>query len=166
MNRENVTRGNNGFTLVELLVVIGIIGVLASISVPLAKAYRIKAEYSNLKSTLRYLMDGMETFYIENDTFYPTSIWGMVRVDRGVERDIPELKYTFPAGHKHRFDIYALNLNWGGMKLNYSYIYVYADFDRDNNGRDDVYLLTMYLRNSTPVEIGGVSYYRNVRQLW
>ncbi|MBU2497497.1 MAG: prepilin-type N-terminal cleavage/methylation domain-containing protein [Proteobacteria bacterium] len=155
-----------GFTLIELLVTVAIIGILGAIAMPLTKAYMVKAEYSSLNATMRYLMDGMETFYIENDTFYPTGVWGSVRVDRGVQRDIPELKYTFPAGHKHRFDIYSLNLNWGTLKLNYSYIYVYADFDRNRNGRDDIYLVYMYLRDGLPYESGGVSYYRRIQQIW
>jgi len=155
----------DGFTLIELMVALAIAGILAAIAIPLSRAYTLKAEYASLSATMRYLMDGMETFYIENDSFYPKGTGGTVRVNRGVRRDIPELKYTFPAGHKHRFIIRSRNTTLRGRKYNYCYMYVYADFDRDRNGRNDIYLVSMYLLDSKPMEVGGVSYYRTIQQL-
>jgi len=153
-----------GFTLIELLVTVAIIGILGAIAMPLTKAYMLKAEYSSLNATMRYLMDGMETFYLENDSFYPTGTFSSLTVNQGAQRDIPELKYTFPAGHKHKFVFQALNLNMGGTQINYSWFYVYADFDRDGNGLPDVYMVYMYLVNGFPYESGGVSYYRRILQ--
>jgi prepilin-type N-terminal cleavage/methylation domain-containing protein len=100
MKQASLAWGNQGFTLVELLVTVSIIGILLGIAVPIANVYRAKAEYSSVLATLRYLMDGEETYLLENDAFYPEG-FGVVSVGRGEEKAIPELKYTFPAGHKH-----------------------------------------------------------------
>jgi len=165
MTRASFKWRKQGFTLIELLVSVSIIGILIGIAVPIANVYREKAEYSNVVATLRYLMDGEETYLLENDTFYPEG-FGMVSVGRGEEKAIPELNYIFPAGHKHSYSILGFNLEWGGGKINISYIYVYADFDRDGNGRNDLYIAMTYLKDGEPMEVGGVPYYRTIQQFW
>jgi prepilin-type N-terminal cleavage/methylation domain-containing protein len=156
-------RRSAGFTLIELMVTLGIVGMLASLAVPLAASYRKKAEYAGLTATLRYLMDGQEAYFIEHDSFYPAGL-GSITVGKGQEKDIPELAYTFPAGHKHRYIITTINLNVGTWKLNYYWIYVYADFDRDGNGQNDLYIATTYFMNNDPITSGGTRYYRLIQQ--
>ena len=99
---NNSIKQQKGFTLVELMVVLAIIGVLLVIAVPLANSYRMRAEYANIASTLRYLMDGQEAYFLDKDSFYPAGS-GSVTINRGQEMEIYELAYNFPAGHKHRF---------------------------------------------------------------
>ena len=161
--RASQLRTQHGFTLVELMVTLGIIGMLASLAVPLASAYRTKAEYASLTATLRYLMDGQEAYFIENDGFYPAG-FGSITVDQGQQKDIPELAYTFPADHKHRYLIRTFNFSWGTWKINYYWIYVYADFDRNGNGQDDLYIAMTYFLNNDPLSSGGTRYYRLIQQ--
>lgn len=165
MTQSSSPKGRSGFTLLELLVTVSLVGILIGIAVPIANVYRLKAEYSRLQTTIRYLMDGEESYFLENDTFYPQG-FGVVRVRQGEEKAIPELNYIFPSGHKHAFYVYALNLAWGSVKYNYTYIYVYADFDRDRNGRNDLYMCMTYLRDNEPLETLGERYYRLTQQLW
>ena len=165
MKRLFSEKKNSGFTLLELMVALCIIGILTGISIPLATAYKLKADYANLELTLRYLMDGEETYFIENGSFYPEN-YGIVTIDRGEQRALPELKYTFPEGHKHRYRILGFNRNLLGYQYNILYIYVYADFDLDGNGRDDLYIAQTYLTNNKPREINGLVYYRSIQQLW
>ena len=162
--RESQLRAQHGFTLVELMVTLGIIGMLASLAVPLASSYRMKAEYASLTATLRYLMDGQETYFIENDSFYPAG-FGSITVNQGQQKDIPELAYTFPADHKHRYIITTINFNFGTWKLNYYWIYVYADFDRNGNGQNDIYIAMTYFMNNDPLSSGGTRYYRLIQQV-
>ncbi len=96
-------RRKGGFTLVELMVALAILGILASMAVLNASRFRAKAEYAAIQSTLRSLMDGEDLYFVENDKFYPDR--GRVNIPSGAQRSIPELAYNFPSGHKHRFTI-------------------------------------------------------------
>lgn len=96
-------RREGGFTLIELMVTLAILGILASIGVLNASRFRAKAEYAAIQSTLRSLMDGEDLYFVENDKFYPDR--GRVNIPSGAQRSIPELAYNFPSGHKHRFTI-------------------------------------------------------------
>ena len=62
----------NGFTLVELLVVVAIIGILASVAIPQFSTYRMKAGNATAKSDLRNVVSAEEAYYsdhIEYTTF-------------------------------------------------------------------------------------------------
>jgi prepilin-type N-terminal cleavage/methylation domain-containing protein len=61
---------NGGFTLVELLIVIAIIGILAGIAVPLFLGERTKAATTEAKSNIQALRLLEEQFFAENSCYY------------------------------------------------------------------------------------------------
>lgn len=67
-------KANRGFTLVELLVVIVILGVLFAIALPSYNSYVGKARRSDAKSALLSVSQAMEKFYTENSTYNNASL--------------------------------------------------------------------------------------------
>lgn len=81
----------SGFTIVELLVVIGIIGVLMALLFPAVQAAREAARCMTCKSHLRQLGLAMQHHYEAYNKF-PSGGWGYLWVgdpDRGTGRDQP-----------------------------------------------------------------------------
>ncbi|VAX21417.1 hypothetical protein MNBD_NITROSPINAE01-39 [hydrothermal vent metagenome] len=66
-------KSKKGFTLVELLIVVAIIGVLAAIAVPAFSSYRAKAFCSAIQADLANIAIGQESYYYENETYLPTT---------------------------------------------------------------------------------------------
>lgn len=165
--RRNCLRDRHGFTLVELMISLAIIGILVATTAPLANTYRLRAEYLDLKTTARYLMDGMETYYIENNDFYPPSPPGStfwwsppLIVSKGEEKYISELKYTFHQGHKnsYTFNRFIMKWNFGFFKINWDWAWVVidTDFDYNRDGKNDTYRIDMWMENDKPKK----DYYR------
>src|SRR6266700_4591512 len=61
-----------GFTLIELMIVVAIIGVLASIAIPLFSNLVAKSKESTTKANLGTLRSALAIYYGENDAWYPT----------------------------------------------------------------------------------------------
>ncbi|MDR2252716.1 MAG: prepilin-type N-terminal cleavage/methylation domain-containing protein [Bifidobacteriaceae bacterium] len=59
---------DQGFSLVELLIVVIIMGILAAIAIPLFMQQRAKAEDSAAKSDLRNLANEVSTFWADSPT--------------------------------------------------------------------------------------------------
>ena len=127
---------SRGFTLVEILIVLGIMGILASISIPNFRSYMEKAELASMQTTLKYLMDGEDFYFLENDAFFA------VNVPSGTAKEIPELGYNFPDGHKNRYRIQVNN----NKRRNRYVITAYCDFDSNGNGKDDRFTATTDIR--------------------
>jgi len=75
-----------GFTLLELIVVIAIIGILATIAMPALIRVPVRAKESVLKTNLRTLRDVIDQHYGDKGK-YPTSLQALV--DEGYIRKIP-----------------------------------------------------------------------------
>jgi type IV pilus assembly protein PilE len=65
---------NNGFTLVELLVVVAIVGILASIAYPSYTSYVLRGKIQEGTSTLSDGRVKMEQFFMDNRTYSSASL--------------------------------------------------------------------------------------------
>ena len=62
-------KDNKGFTLIELMIVVAIIGILAAIAIPNFKNYQLKAKGSESKVNLGAIRTSEESYLAENDVF-------------------------------------------------------------------------------------------------
>ncbi len=77
---------NKGFTIIEMMVVLTIIGLLASLGVKLHKRSIIKAKEAVLKENLYQIRDSLEQYYADKSK-YPEDLETLV--DEGYLRKIP-----------------------------------------------------------------------------
>jgi type IV pilus assembly protein PilA len=61
--------GESGFTLVEILVTLTIIGILVAIAVPSYLGYQQRATKSTAESNLRAALPAVEAYYQDNATY-------------------------------------------------------------------------------------------------
>jgi len=65
--------GQKGFTLIELMIVVAIIGILAAIAIPQFASYRAKAFDKAAQSDIRNIKTALEATYAD-DMGYPGGI--------------------------------------------------------------------------------------------
>lgn len=70
-----VKRHQHGVTLLELMAVVVILGILASIAIPSYRTYVLRAQRSEATAALLRLAAAQEKFYLQNNT-YTTAISG------------------------------------------------------------------------------------------
>jgi len=81
----------NGFTLVELMVVVAIIGVMSAIAIPSYSSYMKKARRADAKVGLQKLADKQERFYLQNNVY--TTLFTATGLNTSTTSD--EGYYTF-----------------------------------------------------------------------
>ncbi len=84
-------RKANGFTLIELMIAVAIIGILAAVAIPAFVKYTKKAKASETSDLLRKMMEGARTYYIE------THSDGVGLAGTAVSRRFPDTVARTPA---------------------------------------------------------------------
>ncbi|MGB4199062.1 MAG: type II secretion system protein [Tepidanaerobacteraceae bacterium] len=87
------TKGDKGFTLIELIVVIAVLGVLATLIIPRVVGVKSKAETAAMDANAKIIRNALERYYLEHDETYPEG-WDDL-FDGGYLNEIPDsFEYT------------------------------------------------------------------------
>ena len=63
------TKDDRGFTLIELMIVIAIIGILAAIAIPQFSAYRVRSYNSAANADLRNATTAQEAYFVDQQDY-------------------------------------------------------------------------------------------------
>jgi type IV pilus assembly protein PilE len=66
-----------GFSLIELMIAVAVVGILAAIAVPSYQAYMTKTNRTEAQTSLVTLASSMESYYTENHTYATATINGL-----------------------------------------------------------------------------------------
>ena len=69
LTRMNKMKDQKGFTLIELMIVIAIIGILAAIAIPQFNAYRKRSYNSSAVADLRNAATAQEAYFVDESTY-------------------------------------------------------------------------------------------------
>jgi general secretion pathway protein G len=88
---ERGARGSDGFTLIELMIVVSIIGILATLAMPSYQSSVVKAKEAALRQDLSTLRDVLDQHKADQGK-YPPSLSALVSA--GYLRGIPKDPFT------------------------------------------------------------------------
>ena len=98
---------HRGFTLIELMIVIAIIGILAAIAIPQFNAYRKRSFNAAAESDIRNAATAQEAYYVDHRRYSPIlatllgTNYGLYNLSQGVSIDVASgiQSYTLTAYH-------------------------------------------------------------------
>jgi prepilin-type N-terminal cleavage/methylation domain-containing protein len=73
-----MSRRSSGFTLIELMIVVVVIGVLAAIAIPNFVALQMRAREGSTKANMHTLQMGAEDYAVQNNSFYADNVSSLI----------------------------------------------------------------------------------------
>jgi prepilin-type N-terminal cleavage/methylation domain-containing protein len=106
-----IRRGHAGFTLVELIIVVVIIGLFATVAIPKFSSSRDKALVAAMKSDLRNLVTQQESRLADSGSYvtsFPPTIWSPSTGVTGPTIALTPTGWTARVGHTSTTRICAI----------------------------------------------------------
>jgi len=74
MTQNIIKKNQTGFTLIELMIVVAIIGILAAIAIPNFRNYQMKAKTAEAKTNIGAIRTSQEAYLAENDVYMACTV--------------------------------------------------------------------------------------------
>lgn len=100
---KKMLKNNKGFTLIELMIVVAIIGILAAIAIPNFMSYQCKAKQAEAKSILGNMRVLQEAYFAEYSTYADDTVTLGFRTPKGD----PVYSYSITEGTDDAFTAQA-----------------------------------------------------------
>lgn len=114
-------KNREGFTLIELMIVVAIIGILAAIAIPQFASYRQRAQDSAAQSALKNLATAQEDYYVQYETYTPTigNLSATYQPDTNISLNLTagnQTSWTATAKHKSSTKTFTWDSANGGLQ--------------------------------------------------
>jgi len=121
-NQSGVAFDNRAFTLVELIVSIGIIGILATMAIPAYSQLKNSAKVARAESEVRVIDKAINAYFIDKNIYPSTNALSVIG---------PEGSLLDPWGHPYQYIFPATYLDYNSQLIN-------DDYDLFSLGTDGV----------------------------
>lgn len=127
------TKQQKGFTLIELVVAVGILGVLAATAVPVYRTWLQRAYGQEATLMVKQIIDGQILYNLTHSGYYPCDIY--IDADDTSSEDRKKiwdnLKVEIPMGHPLSYQLFGDQDNF--------YVTISADFALFKTGQNSLF---------------------------